>query len=112
MSTPKYISVTSVSTSETIWLDYNQSPFNASVSVTGSSSGTFSYTVQYTLDSQQFLSVLGSTRSPVYFSDANLVSLSSNATGNYMFPVAGVRISVSALSSATVTMCILQGGPG
>lgn len=112
MANPYYITLSSVTTSTAVWLDYRQSPFNVSVAVTGSSSGTFGYTVQYTLDSPQWLSVMGSTRAPVWFNDANLVALSSNGTGNYMFPVAGVRLDSTAVSSAQITMVVLQGGPG
>ena len=107
-----YTTVSSTAVSRIINLDYNQSPFNVSLAVTGSSSGTFTYTVEYSLDDQQQLTSIGSTRAPVWFSDANLTALSCNATGNYMFPVAGVRITASALSSAVVTLCTLQGGMG
>lgn len=114
MPNPQYVTLTSVSCSQTVNLDYRRCPFNASVAVTGSSSGTFSYTVLFTLDDQQFLSNLGAgstlaARTPVFFSDANLGAASSNGTTNYMFPVAGVRLSVTAISSAAVTMCIIQG---
>lgn len=112
MANPHYITLSSVTTSTAVWLDYNQSPFNVSVAVTGSSSGTFGYTVQYTLDSPMYLTNIGSTRAPVWFNDANLVSLSCDFTGNYMFPVAGVRLDSTAVSSAAITMVVMQGGPG
>ena len=112
MARPIYITSTSVSASTAVNLDYRQSPFNVSVAVTGSSSGTFSYTVQYTLDDQQVLTAIGSTASITWFSDANLVAVSSNGTTNYMFPVAAVRLNSTAISGAILTMCVLQGGPG
>src|SRR5580693_39252 len=114
MPNPQYATLTTVSCSATIVLDYrNKGPFNASVAVTGSSSGTFTYAVLYTLDDQQFLTNLGTSlasRTPVFFPDANLNGASSNGTSNYMFPVTGVRLSLSAVSSAVVTMCVIQGG--
>src|SRR5882762_966398 len=118
MPNPQYVTLTSVSCSVTCALDYRQKgPFNASVAVTGSSSGTFSYTVLYTLDDPQWLASLGpglgsslSSRTPVFFADANLGAASSNGTSNYMFPVAGIRLSLTAVSSAQVTMCVIQGG--
>ena len=120
MPNPQYVTLTSVSCSATVNLDYRRHDgMNASVAVTGSSSGTFTYSVLYTLDDQQFLTNLGGTmgagsslasRTPVFFPDANLSSASSNGTSNYMFPVAGVRLSVTAISSAIVTMCVIQGG--
>ncbi len=118
MPNPQYVTLTGVSCSQTINLSYRRStPFNASVAVTGSSSGTFTYSVLYTLDDPQFLSNLGpglgsslNSRTPVFFPDANLTAVASNGTTNYMFPVAGVRLSLTAVSSATVTMCVIQGG--
>lgn len=115
MANPLYVSLTSVSCSQTINMDYRRLPMNAAVAVTGSSSGTFSYSVLYTLDDPQFLNNLGagsslSTRAAVFFPDANLGAASSNGTTNYMFPIAGVRLSVTAISSAVVTMCVIQGG--
>lgn len=112
MANPIYITSTSVAASGVVNLDYRQSPFNVSVAVTGSSSGTFGYTVQYSLDDQQYLTIIGSTRSLVWFPDANLTALSCNATGNYQFPVAAVRLNSTANSSALVTMCVLQSGNG
>lgn len=109
MANPVYISATTVSCSATVNIDWRRRPMNASIAVTGSSSGTFTYSVLYTLDDQQVLTSVGSTRSPVFFADANLSGVSSNGTTNYMFPVAGVRLSVTAVSSATVTMCVMQG---
>ena len=111
MANPRYLTLSSVTTSTGLNLDTGQSPFNVSVAVTGSSSGTFGYTVQYTLDDQQWLTSIKSTRAPVWFNDANLVALSSNATGNYMFPVAAVRLDSTAISSAVLTMCVVQGNP-
>jgi hypothetical protein len=85
---------------------------NASVAVTGSSSGTFTYSVLFTLDDPLYLANTPlSSRAPVFFTDANLSAASSNGTSNYMFPVAGLRLSVTAVSSATVTMCVIQSGP-
>jgi hypothetical protein len=111
MGNPTYITATTVSCSAVVNMDYRKSPMNASVAVTGSSSGTFSYTVLFTLDDPQYLTSIGSTRAPVFFSDANLGAASSNGTTNYMFPIAGVKLSVTAVSSAQVTMCVIQGGP-
>lgn len=112
MSNPRYITLSSIAVSTGLNMDYRQSPFNASVAVTGSSSGTFSYTVQYTLDDQNYLTAIRSTIAPTWFNDANLVAVSSNGTTNYMFPVAAIRLNSTAISSASVTMCVLQGGPG
>ena len=112
MANPIYLTLASTTTSRTVNLDYRQTPpFNVSVAVTGSSSGTFTYTVNYTLQDQNYLTQIGSTLSVVWFADANLNAVSSNGTTNYMFPVAGIQLSATALSSAALVMSVLQGGP-
>ena len=115
MSNPTYITRTSTGTMGPVNLDYRQSPFNASVGLTVStSSGTVTYGVQYTLDDQQYLTNIGSTRALVWIDDVNLPTGTSsfNQTTNDMFPVAAVRCVVSAISSCTAAFCVIQGGPG
>lgn len=109
MANSSYITFTS-SGVRSINLNRFQSPFNVSLAVSGSSSGTFTYAIEYTLDDQPYLTSIGSTITPVWFPDANLATGSSNGTTNYMFPVAAVRCTVSALSSANVIFRVLQGG--
>ncbi len=112
---PNPISITISSTGATpttpINLDRYQSPFNVSLAVTGSSSGSFTYNIEYTLDDQQYLTNIGSTRSLVWFPDANLSTASSNGTTNYMFPVSAVRCTCSTLNGAVLVLTVLQGGP-
>ena len=83
-----------------------------SVLVNGSSSVTFGYSVEYSLDSPQWLSVIKSTRTPIWMPDPNLTAVSCNKLSNYTFPVAAVRLNSTALSSAMLTMTVLQSGPG
>ena len=112
MGNPTYLSISSVGVTTGINVDYRQSPFNMSVLFTGSSSGTFGYTVEYSLDDPQWLAVITSTRSPVWLPDPNLTAASCNKISVYDFPVAAVRLNSTALSSAMLTMTVLQSGSG
>lgn len=115
MSHPRYVTASTTGTLGPLNLDTNQSPFNVSVGLTVStSSGTVTYGVQYTLDDQQYLTAIKSTRSPVWIDDVNLPTGTSsfNQTTNYMFPVAAVRCIITAISSCSATLSVLQGGPG
>ena len=77
------------------------------VSVTGSSSGSFAYSVQYTLDDLQ----LTAPSQVQWISDPNATALTSNSSGvfTYTAPLAGIRLSASAISSAILTFKVNQG---
>jgi hypothetical protein len=78
------------------------------VSVTGSSSGTFVYTVQYSLD--DIMQTPGA--SVVWVNDPNATALTSNSSGIYVYtqPLAAIRINSStAPSSAVITLKVTQG---
>lgn len=112
MANPVYVTLTSTGTSRAVNLDYRVAPFNAYIAVTGSSSGTFTYGVEYTVDDQLYLTNIGSTRSLTWLTDAILpAGQTANGTSGYTYPVAAVRCTVSAISSAIVTFRVLQGGP-
>ena len=113
MARPIYVTNTSAATSRAVNLDLNQSPFNVTLSVTASSSGTFTGGVELTYDDQQYLTSIGSTRSPVWtFSTAISSQANANAWTALTAPVAAVRLTTTAQSSSIVTLCVLQGGPG
>ena len=77
------------------------------ISVTGSSSGSFSCAVEYTLDDMQLVPASDA----VWVTDANLGTLSANSSAifTYLQPIAAVRLNVAALSSAVLTMKVNQG---
>ena len=109
---PVYITMTSSGVSRVVNMDFNSnSPFNATVgAVYGSTTMTATYGIEYTLLDQQTLRQYGSTQAIIFFPDANLpTGTTSAATSNYLFPIAGVRFTLSAISSSYVTFCVLQG---
>lgn len=112
MGNPVYITLTSTGVTRPVNLDTSQSPFNVSVGVVYSSTTmTATYGVEFTMDDQEVLDRAGSTRARIWLPDANLpAGTSSAATTNYMFPVAAVRCTVTAVSSSSVVFQVIQGG--
>jgi hypothetical protein len=73
-------------------------PFNVSVAVVASSSGT-TYSVQHTFDDTSFGFI---SSNATWFNNTGISSAAGNSNGNYAFPVTGIRINVTA-GSSTVT---------
>lgn len=109
MPNPIYTSLSSVGT-VTAYVDPATSPTTVGVEF-ATSSMSAAYNVQYTLDDPLYLAAIGSTRAAVWFNDPTLASsvgISSGATTSYTYPIAGVRVNVSAISSGTVVLSVLQ----
>jgi hypothetical protein len=99
-------SVSSVGTSRAINLDWrNAEPIG--VAVTGSSSGTFAYTIQTTLDDL----MVTAASAVSWINDPNATALTSNSSAvfTYTAPLTGVRINSTGLSSAILTVRVVQG---
>jgi hypothetical protein len=104
MGMPILVTLSSVGTSRAVNLDWAASK-PVSFSVTGSSSGTFSYTVEAALDDLQQVAA-ASVAWLALSSGATIVNSSINV---FTGPLAGIRLNASAMSSAALTMRILQG---
>jgi hypothetical protein len=100
------VTVSSVGTSRPVALDWMRG-VPVGVAVTGSSSGTFSYSIQYTLDDLQ----LTAPSAVSWITDPNATALTSNSSAAFVYtaPLAAIRINSSALSSAILTADINQG---
>lgn len=101
MGMPRSVTALSSAPTGPINLDWMSAKFT-SWAVTGSSSGTFTWTAEGTLDDLQQVA------SPTWF------ALSSATTANssinlYQGPLAGIRLNPSAVSSAALILRILQG---
>lgn len=96
------VTLSSVGNTAAINLDWrNGAP--VAVSVTGSSSGTFAYTVQTTLDD------IMTSSSITWTSDGGATALTSNSSGiTYTAPIAAVRLASTGLSSAALTFKVNQ----
>jgi len=97
------VTVTSSSSPAAMNLDWMGAKYT-SFAVTGSSSGTFTYTVEATLDDTQMVPA----------TSVSWFALSSATTANssinlFQGPLAAIRINPSAVSSAALTLRVLQG---
>lgn len=111
-ASPKVITVTGLSSTEgfDVFLpDWAVSPFALGLGVTSSNN---TYNVEHTFDNLAFPSTLTATSSLItWFLHSTIAGLSSNANGNYAFPVRGIRLNVTAGStSATVVLTIISAG--
>lgn len=99
---PTSVARSAAGTSAWIPLDYRQSPFNVGLGLV--ISGTNTVDVEHTFDD-----VFDSSVTPTAFKHSTLTAKTANADGNYAFPIRAVRINVTAYTSGTATLTILQG---
>lgn len=105
MGQPVLTTISSVGVSRAVNLDWGAAP-RTSFTVTGSSSGSFTYTVEGAIDDLQ----------QVASANVAWTALSSATTANsslnlYSGPLAAIRLNVSAVSSASLTLRVLQEMP-
>lgn len=100
---PQVISKAVAGTTAWIPVDYKQSPFSVGMGLV-ISGGTLTADVEHTFDD-----VYDSTVTPTAFKHATLVSKTASGDGNYAFPVRAIRLNVTAYTSGTATLTILQG---
>jgi hypothetical protein len=83
-------------------------PFNVGLGCDVSAGGNLTYTVEHTFDD-----VFAKTFNPstaTWFPHATLVAKTTDADGNYAFPVVATRISVTSYTSGSVTFNVIQSG--
>jgi hypothetical protein len=105
MGQPVLTTISSVGVSRAVNLDWGAAP-RVSFSMTGSSSGSFTYTVEAAIDDLQL----------VPSGSVSWTALSSATTANsslnlYQGPLAAIRLNVAAISSATLSLRVLQEMP-
>jgi hypothetical protein len=101
MPNPVTVTLSSVGTSRPVNLDWMPGG-TTSYSVTGSSSGTFSVLVEATLDDLEL------SPSPAWVTESSGAFTANSSIFAIAKPVAGIRMNCSALSSAVLTLKILQ----
>lgn len=88
--------------------DLMLTPFNVSVAVVVNS-GSITYNVEHTFDytgSSTFIS-----SNATWFQNSGMTAQSTNANGNYAFPVTAIRVNVTAGSSTgTAAFTAIQAG--
>ena len=101
---PTSVTLSSSGISRAVNLDWASGKFT-SWSVSGSSSGTFSYSVEAALDDIQVLPAASIAWLPL-----SSATLTANSSINlYQGPLAAIRLNAAAMSSAVLTLRILQG---
>lgn len=103
MGMPISVTLTSSGISRAINLDWMSGKYT-SWTVTGSSSGAFTYTVEGALDDLQ--QTTAATVAWFALSSATTANSSLNIVAG---PLAGIRLNLAAVSSASVALRILQG---
>jgi hypothetical protein len=89
------------------------SPFNIGVGVVVNSTG-ITYNVEHTFDNifgdfPNLATVVSSNAT--WFQNSGITAATSNANGNYAYPVIGIRLNVtSGSSTGTATMTLIQAG--
>jgi archaellum component FlaF (FlaF/FlaG flagellin family) len=108
MARPVRVTVGSVASSNVIPLNTYGDPFNVGIGCDVSAGGSLTYTVQHTFDDVQ--SPTFNPATATWFSNSTIVAQTADRDGNYAFPVTAVRLTVTAWTSGTVTMTVIQAG--
>lgn len=95
------VSQTGVGSSAIIPMNLDSNPFNVGFGVV--LTGAATYTVQHTFDNPW------TTNSPTWFDHPTVASEVANADGNYAFPVAAIKVAVTA-GAGTATLTVIQSG--
>ena len=108
MARPVRVTVGSVASSAVIPLNTYGDPFNVGIGCDVSAGGSLTYTVQHTFDDVQ--SPTFNPATATWFSNSTIVAQTADRDGNYAYPVTAVRLTVTAWTSGTVTMTVIQAG--
>lgn len=81
-------------------------PFNVGLLADVSAGGSLTYSVEYTFDDVQANSYNPATG--VWNAVSGMGAQTADATGSLAFPVTGVRLNVTAWTSGSVTLTVLQ----
>lgn len=105
---PIRVTVASQAASEPIPLDHYIGPFNVGLGVSVAAGSTLTYSVQHTFDDINDPAFDPDTAT--WFANSGLSAKASSLDGNYAFPVTAVRLNVTAYTSGSATMTVVQAG--
>ena len=108
MARPIRVTVGSATTSAVIPLDSYRSPFNVGFGCALSAGASLTYKLQYTYDDVQAASFDAATAT--WFDHATMAAKTASSDANIVVPVTAVRLNVTAWTSGTATLTILQAG--
>jgi len=108
---PIRVTVGAQAASAPIPLDHYRGPFNVGIGVVLSSGANLTYTVEHTFDDVWAADFDPDTAA--WFANSGITNQTASRDGNYAFPVAAIRLRVSAYTGGTATMTVIQAGvPG
>ncbi len=105
---PIRVTVGSQTASNVIPLDQYISPFNLGLGASLSVGADLTYTVQHTFDDVWAANFNPATAN--WFSHATMVNKTTSFDGNYAYPVTAIRLNVTAYTSGSVTLTVVQAG--
>jgi hypothetical protein len=97
------VTLNSVTTSAPIPLDRSANPFSVGLAIVVNS-GTNTSKVQMTLDD-----IFDPTVTPVWFDHATLTGIVATTSGNIAFNCTAVRLNMTAFTSGSASLRVLQG---
>lgn len=109
MARPIRKSLSDVGVTAPIPLNWHNNPFQVSFAV-DIGGGTMTYTVQHTYDD-----VFASDFNPAtatWFPNDVVAAASASDEGNYVVPITAIRLNVTAHTSGTATLTVIQAGIG
>lgn len=109
MARPVRVTLSSVSVSKPIPLNNYADPFSVGMGVKISSGAGLTYSVTYTFDDVYASNFDPSTAT--WYSDLTaVVAQTANKTGNLTYPVTAVRLEITAWTSGSATLTVIQAG--
>lgn len=100
--------LTSATSTLPIPLNVHGNPFSVSLTAAVAAGSTLTYTVEYTVDDVFDNAFNPATAS--WFAVTGMSAQGASTTGNLVVPVTAVRLRVSAFTSGSVTMTLVQSG--
>jgi hypothetical protein len=97
--------VSSATSSAPLQVSFSTRDFGIGFGCVVSAGGVLTYKVQHTFDD-----VFNAAVTPTWFDNATVTAQTTSKDGNYAFPVAAVRLTVTAYTSGSVTLTLLQQG--
>jgi len=105
---PVVVTVSSATTSNPIPVDWRGSPFSLAIGV-DLNPGVLTYTVEHTFDDPiGFTSAADYNSNATWRATTGLSALTATDEGNIAFPIRAVRLNVTAFTSGSAEMTIIQ----
>lgn len=102
--------VSAAAVSAPIPLDHYISPFNVGLGVSFSAGAAMTYSVEHTFDDIWKADFDPATAT--WYLNSGLTAKTASLDGNYLFPVTAVRLNVTAHTSGSATLTVIQAGGG